>query len=297
MGAGRESSTTQPAAQLPYLHASLVAPKRIGREIVFVVRGRLDRQALSRFSLFFPMVFIVYLNRRFVNKFCYSKRQSCSRTPGGYRRRDSDAAIGAPSRYWRVGQMKIRSRISAVSYLFAIILAGSRVVAAAEPAPSADTAVSKEASHATRLILWGTAGGSAVSLVRAEPASLLVVHGKPYLIDAGSGVTYQLVKAGYQPASVHQVFITHHHADHDAGLEPLMSLQWSRRGLELWTLSPWTFMVRPPLNLWCTRYSTPSALRNAYGMPASANCVRLLPCSKPTTSIKTAPRIGTISFE
>jgi ribonuclease BN (tRNA processing enzyme) len=128
--------------------------------------------------------------------------------------------------------MKDRSRISTVRYLFAIILAGSGVVAAAEPAPSAAPAISKEALHATRLILLGTAGGSAVSLVRSEPASLLAVHGKPYLIDVGAGVTYQLVKAGYQPASVHQVFITHHHADHDAGLEPLMSLQWSRRGLE-----------------------------------------------------------------
>jgi ribonuclease BN (tRNA processing enzyme) len=112
------------------------------------------------------------------------------------------------------------------------------MVAAAEPAPGAAPAtgaapaISKEASHATRLILLGTAGGSSVSLVRAEPASLLVVHGTPYLIDVGAGVTYQLVKAGYQPASIHKVFITHHHADHDAGLEPLMSLQWSRRGLE-----------------------------------------------------------------
>ena len=127
--------------------------------------------------------------------------------------------------------MTNRSRIF-VGYLSAILLAGSGVVAAAEPAPGAAPAISKEASHATRLILLGTAGGSAVSLMRSEPASLLVVHGKPYLIDVGAGVTYQLVKAGYQPASVHQIFITHHHADHDAGLEPLMSLQWSRRGLE-----------------------------------------------------------------
>ena len=68
--------------------------------------------------------------------------------------------------------------------------------------------------------------------MRSEPATLLVVHGKPYLIDVGAGVTYQLAKAGFQPASAHQIFITHHHADHNAGLEPLMSLQWSRRGLE-----------------------------------------------------------------
>jgi ribonuclease BN (tRNA processing enzyme) len=123
-------------------------------------------------------------------------------------------------------------KISIVGYVLAFILAGSGVAAATEPSPSEAAPISKEALHATRLILLGTAGGSAVSLVRSEPASLLVVHGKPYLIDVGAGVTYQLVKAGYQPASVHQVFITHHHADHDAGLEPLMSLQWSRRGLE-----------------------------------------------------------------
>lgn len=128
--------------------------------------------------------------------------------------------------------MKNRSRISSVRFLFAILLAGSGLVAAAEPAPSADPVISKEASHATRLILLGTAGGSSVSLVRAEPASLLVVHGMPYLVDVGAGVTYQLAKAGYRPATIHTVFITHHHADHNAGLEPLMSLQWSSRGLE-----------------------------------------------------------------
>ena len=117
-------------------------------------------------------------------------------------------------------------------YLAAIVLAGSGVVAAAE-APSGDAPrISQEASRATRLILLGTDGGSNVSLVRSEPASLLVVHGKPYLIDVGEGVTYQLVKAGFQPASIYRVFITHHHADHNAGLEPLMFLQWSRRGLE-----------------------------------------------------------------
>jgi ribonuclease BN (tRNA processing enzyme) len=128
--------------------------------------------------------------------------------------------------------MKYQSGISTIGCVLTVILAGSGLAAAAEPSPGDAAAISKEALHATRLILLGTAGGSAVSLVRSEPASLLVVHGKPYLIDVGAGVTYQLVKAGYQPASVHQVFITHHHADHDAGLEPLMSLQWSRRGLE-----------------------------------------------------------------
>jgi ribonuclease BN (tRNA processing enzyme) len=85
------------------------------------------------------------------------------------------------------------------------------------------------ATHATRLILLGTAAGPGVVRLRSEPANLLVVDGTPYLIDAGESVTRQLVLAGFQPARMRTIFITHHHVDHDAGLEPLISLEWFGR--------------------------------------------------------------------
>lgn len=78
----------------------------------------------------------------------------------------------------------------------------------------------------TRVILLGTGGGPLSRKYRSEPASLLVVDGTPYLIDAGAGVLRQLAWAGYQPEDIHTIFLTHHHLDHTAGLEPLISTSW-----------------------------------------------------------------------
>jgi len=78
----------------------------------------------------------------------------------------------------------------------------------------------------TRIILLGTTGGPGIKRRRSNPAALLVVNGRPYLIDAGAGVLHQLGLAGYAPWQVRTVFITHNHMDHNAGLEPLISYSW-----------------------------------------------------------------------
>jgi ribonuclease BN (tRNA processing enzyme) len=83
----------------------------------------------------------------------------------------------------------------------------------------------------TRIILLGTGGGPVARKLRSQPANLLVVDGRPYLIDAGDGVVRQLAWAGYQPVQIRTIFITHHHIDHDAGLEPLMSFIWFNAGV------------------------------------------------------------------
>ena len=85
--------------------------------------------------------------------------------------------------------------------------------------------------HSLQVVLLGTQGGPVASPERSEPASLLLVDGMPYLIDAGEGTARQLATAGYQPADVHRIFITHHHLDHTAGLEPLIGLSWIGAGL------------------------------------------------------------------
>ena len=85
--------------------------------------------------------------------------------------------------------------------------------------------------HAMAVILLGTKGGPVADPERSEPASLLVIDGMPYLIDAGEGTARQLATAGYQPADIHRIFITHHHLDHTAGLEPLIGLSWIGAGL------------------------------------------------------------------
>lgn len=79
----------------------------------------------------------------------------------------------------------------------------------------------------TEVVLLGTAGGPLVNLQRAQPASMLVVNGTAYLIDAGDGVTRQLALAGRSSAEVKAVFLTHLHADHSAGVASLIGFRWS----------------------------------------------------------------------
>jgi len=83
-----------------------------------------------------------------------------------------------------------------------------------------------DSGSVARIILLGTNGGPTPSKTRAEPANLLVVDGKPYLIDAGSGVDRQIALAGFKLAEIRNVFITHHHIDHDGGLTPLIAMTW-----------------------------------------------------------------------
>jgi ribonuclease BN (tRNA processing enzyme) len=79
----------------------------------------------------------------------------------------------------------------------------------------------------TRVITLGTQGGPMPFAARAQPANALVVNDRVYLIDAGNGVTQQLVKAGIDHRKVGQIFITHNHDDHNADWGTLMGLQWA----------------------------------------------------------------------
>lgn len=91
----------------------------------------------------------------------------------------------------------------------------------------AHTVEGSSSSKITRLILLGTQGGPRQTGERAEPANLLIVRNKPYLIDAGNGVVRQLALAHFQPPDIHQIFITHNHDDHNADWGTLMGLAWT----------------------------------------------------------------------
>ena len=48
----------------------------------------------------------------------------------------------------------------------------------------------------TELLMLGTAGGPPLRKDRSEPATLLIVDGRPYLIDCGIGTMRRLVEVG-----------------------------------------------------------------------------------------------------
>lgn len=103
------------------------------------------------------------------------------------------------------------------------LLAG---IAAASFVPAARAAPSR-----TRLILLGTKGGPTPNPLRAAPASLLLIDGKPHVVDCGNGVARQIVLAGAPLKDLAAIYVTHHHSDHNADLVTLPLLAWGS-GLE-----------------------------------------------------------------
>ncbi len=114
-------------------------------------------------------------------------------------------------------------------FKYLVLLSGLLSMSLTSQISSAQTVTETTASTATppsRLILLGTGAGPIPRKDRAQPSNLLIVGGRPYLIDAGNGVARQMVQAGYVPSDVRTVFITHHHIDHNADIGALMSYAW-----------------------------------------------------------------------
>ena len=82
-------------------------------------------------------------------------------------------------------------------------------------------------SGTTQLILLGTAGGPLPRANRAQSSQALVVNGQAYIIDAGDGLNRRIVQAGLNFTKINQVFITHLHNDHMAGLGTFLYTTWS----------------------------------------------------------------------
>lgn len=68
------------------------------------------------------------------------------------------------------------------------------------------------------ILLLGTHGGPGLTKERSEPSSLLIVDGRPYLIDCGVGTIRRLLDAGVASQTIGTIFITHDHPDHTLGL-------------------------------------------------------------------------------
>ena len=109
---------------------------------------------------------------------------------------------------------------------FSVGMLGIAALAAA-PWGASRAQTARDAKAGTRLVLLGTKGGPTPSALRAQPANLLVVDGRPYVIDCGNGVATQLVRAGVRLSDIDHVFLTHQHSDHNADLGNLVFLAWA----------------------------------------------------------------------
>jgi len=73
--------------------------------------------------------------------------------------------------------------------------------------------------------------GSAIPTVNRSHPAILLHYGPEYILfDCGEGTQVQMEKAGISPMKITKIFISHWHADHFAGLLPIMeTLHLSRR--------------------------------------------------------------------
>src|SRR5438128_4240988 len=127
----------------------------------------------------------------------------------------------------------------------------------------------------SRLVLLGTKGGPTPSRFRAPASNLLLVDGEPYVIDAPDGVASRLVRAGVNLARLRNIFITHNHSDHNAGLGALLILAWGsglQTPVDIYGPAPLERLVAA--HLAANAYDI-EARRREEGRPALAPLVRV----------------------
>jgi ribonuclease BN (tRNA processing enzyme) len=93
----------------------------------------------------------------------------------------------------------------------------------------------------TRLILLGTGGGPRPRKESMSSAQVIIANDRLYVVDCGDGVARQLVLAGASLDALSNVFITHHHSDHNADYGNLLLLSWAaglRRRVDTWGPPP-----------------------------------------------------------
>jgi ribonuclease BN (tRNA processing enzyme) len=80
-----------------------------------------------------------------------------------------------------------------------------------------------EESKGAQILLLGTHGGPVLSERQSEPATLLIVDGRQYLIDCGIGTMRRMLDAGVKSDTIGTIFITHNHPDHALGIVDVLA--------------------------------------------------------------------------
>ncbi|MCJ1960413.1 MBL fold metallo-hydrolase [Novosphingobium mangrovi (ex Hu et al. 2023)] len=99
-----------------------------------------------------------------------------------------------------------------------LLAAAGTPAAAQEPAPDRE--------GLGTWITLGTNAGPVVVPERSQPANLLRLAGKDYLVDVGDGAAGRMEQAGVQSRAVDAIFLSHLHFDHTGGLAAVLGLRF-----------------------------------------------------------------------
>lgn len=78
----------------------------------------------------------------------------------------------------------------------------------------------------THIVLLGTMAGPVLHPARMMASQAFFVGGRGYLIDCGYGAIARMTEMGMRLPEISNVFITHHHSDHNADYPSLVNLSW-----------------------------------------------------------------------
>jgi ribonuclease BN (tRNA processing enzyme) len=78
----------------------------------------------------------------------------------------------------------------------------------------------------TKLIILGSMGGPSVGRARYQTSHVILHGGAAHVVDCGYGVSEQLARAGVRLQDIRDIFITHHHPDHNIELGTLIYFAW-----------------------------------------------------------------------
>ena len=92
--------------------------------------------------------------------------------------------------------------------------------------PAWTLAADEAKAPASKLIMLGTGGGPSMAGPRHETSNVIVCGEDSYVIDCGYGVTEQMARAKVPLSSIRDIFITHHHPDHNIELGTLIYFAW-----------------------------------------------------------------------
>ena len=98
-----------------------------------------------------------------------------------------------------------------------------------------------------KLILLGTGGGPRPRKASSAPAQVILFNDAAYVVDCGDGVARQLVFANVPLPSLRNIFLTHHHSDHNADYGNLILLAWAaglRTRVDAWGPPPLAKMTK-----------------------------------------------------
>jgi len=125
--------------------------------------------------------------------------------------------LSADSRVW---QKEARATLRAILVTARVVVLALTML----PGRSlAQNSLAAKAPNGDTILLVGTHGGPSLEKARSEPASLLIVDGRRYLIDCGIGTMRRLLDAGVTSETIGTIFITHNHPDHALGLVDVLA--------------------------------------------------------------------------